>query len=215
MRDRLANLRSELEESRLRALQLQNDLERSEEAGMRDPVTMIGNRRNFDATLAEELEKAGRTGADFCLALADLDRFKLVNDRFGHLVGDSLLRLFAEILAKNVRSVDRVARYGGEEFAVMLPGADLDDAVNVAERIRKVLESKQWTIAPNREPVGRITVSIGVAKLRPGETGPGLVKRADECLYDAKAKGRNCVVAESVQGARPDGAARVRRVANG
>ena len=213
---RLANLRSELEESRLRALQLQNDLERSEEAGMRDPVTMIGNRRNFDAALAEELEKARRTGADFCLALADLDRFKLVNDRFGHLVGDGLLRLFAEILAKNVRSVDRVARFGGEEFAMMLPGAGLDDAVRVAERIRKVLESKQWTIEPNRERVGRITVSIGVAKLRPGETGPELLKRVDECLYDAKAKGRNCVVAESVEDvSRSDGAARVQRVANG
>ena len=122
---------------------------------MRDPVTMIGNRRNFDAALAEELEKARRTGADFCIALADLDRFKLVNDRFGHLVGDGLLRLFAEILAKNVRSVDRVARFGGEEFAVMLPGAGLDDAVRVAERIRKVLESKQWTIEPNRERVGK------------------------------------------------------------
>ena len=214
MRDRLANLRGELEESRLRALQLQNDLERSEEAGMRDPVTMIGNRRNFDLALAEELQKAERTGADFCLALADLDRFKLVNDRFGHLVGDSLLRLFAEILAKTVRSGDRVARFGGEEFAVMLPGAELDDAVIIAERIRKTLESKQWTIEPNRERVGRITVSIGVVKLRPGETGSGLVKRVDECLYDAKAKGRNCVVAESVQDAHSDKAARIQRVAN-
>jgi len=197
MRNKLAMLRSQLEESRLRALQLQSDLERSEEAGRVDPVTLTGNRRSFDAALADEMEKARRTGSGLCLALADLDRFKLVNDRFGHLVGDSLLRLFGEILTNNVRGVDRVARYGGEEFGILLPGARLEDAVNVAERIRKVLESKQWAIEPNRQNVGRITVSLGVAKLRPGETSAQLLKRVDECLYEAKAKGRNCVVAES------------------
>jgi diguanylate cyclase len=142
MRDRLANIRNQLEESRLQVLQLRNNLERAEEAGMRDVVTLIGNRRYFDATFAEELERARRTGDSFCLALADLDRFKLVNDRFGHPVGDRLLRLFAEILVQNVRGQDRVARFGGEEFAVMLPGASLEDATAAAERIRKVLEAK-------------------------------------------------------------------------
>jgi diguanylate cyclase len=199
MRDKLAGLRSELEEARLRALQLQNDLQRSEEAGMRDPVTLIGNRRNFDAALAEELEKAQRTGAPFCLALADLDRFKLINDRFGHLVGDSVLKLFADILAKNVRSMDRVARYGGEEFAVMLPGVGLGDAVSIADRIRTILEGKRWTIEPNHQRIGKVTVSFGVARYRPGETGTQLLKRADECLYDAKAHGRNCVVPEDAR----------------
>ena len=216
MRDKLATLRDQLEALRLRALQLQNDLQRSEEAGMRDPVTMIGNRRFFDAALAEELDKARRAGADFCLALADLDRFKLVNDRFGHLVGDRLLRLFAEILAQNVRSEDRVARFGGEEFAVMLPRASLEDAIRVAERIRRILESKHWTLEPNGECVERVTVSFGVAKLRPDETGAELLQRADQRLYDAKAKGRNCVVAESVHDAAPsDGPPRVRRAASG
>lgn len=216
MRGKLAALNVQLEESRQRALQLQSDLERSEEAGLRDPVTQIGNRRSFDTALAEEMEKARRTGSDFCLALADLDRFKLVNDRFGHLAGDSLLRLFGEILTKNVRSMDRVARYGGEEFGIMLPGARLEDAVTVAERIRKVLESKLWTIGPNRQNVGKITVSFGVAKLRPDETSAQLLKRVDECLYDAKANGRNRVVAEAADeppDAKPD--ARLPRVANG
>jgi diguanylate cyclase len=83
MRDKLSSVRNELEDSRLRVLQLQHNLERSEEAGMRDVVTMIGNRRFFEMALAQELEKARRTGEDFCLALADLDRFKLINDRFG------------------------------------------------------------------------------------------------------------------------------------
>ena len=149
-----------------RCCSLQNNLERSEEAGMRDVVTVIGNRRFFESAFAEELEKARRTGNDFCLALADLDRFKLVNDRFGHLVGDRLLRLFAEILVQNVRGQDRVARFGGEEFAVMLPGARLSEAIDAVERIRRVLESKQWTVEPTGERVGKVTVSFGVAKLR-------------------------------------------------
>jgi diguanylate cyclase len=171
MRDSLSDLRNQLEESRLQVLRLQNNLERSEEAGMRDVVTAIGNRRFFETAFAEELEKARRTGNDFCLALADLDRFKLVNDRFGHLVGDRLLRLFAEILVQNVRGQDRVARFGGEEFAVMLPGARLSEAFEAVERIRRVLESKQWTVEPTGERVGKVTVSFGVAKLRANETG--------------------------------------------
>ncbi len=216
MRDKLATLRDQLEESRLKALQLQNELQRSEEAGMRDPVTLIGNRRFFDAALAEELNKARSAGADFCLALADLDRFKLVNDRFGHLVGDRLLRLFAEILTKNVRSEDRVARFGGEEFAILLPGASLENAVKAADRIRRILESKHWTIEPDGERVGKITASFGVAKLRPGETGADLLKRADQRLYDAKAKGRNCLVADIVPEASPsDGQLHAPRAANG
>jgi len=215
MRDKLANLRNQLEESRLRALQLQNNLERSEEAGMRDVVTMIGNRRFFESAFAEELEKTRRTGDDFCLALADLDRFKLVNDRFGHLVGDRLLRHFAEILVENVRSQDRVARFGGEEFAVMLPGANLSEAVKAVERIRRVLESKQWTLEPSGESVGKITASFGVAKLQPNESGAEFLKRVDERLYDAKSRGRNCVVAENAgETSATTSRARLRRAAN-
>ena len=214
MRDSLSDLRNQLEESRLQVLRLQNNLERSEEAGMRDVVTAIGNRRFFETAFAEELEKARRTGNDFCLALADLDRFKLVNDRFGHLVGDRLLRLFAEILVQNVRGQDRVPRFGGEEFAVMLPGARLSEAVEAAERIRRVLESKQWTVEPTGERVNKVTVSFGVAKLRANETGADLLQRVDEHLYDAKAKGRNRVVAENSEAPPTSRPTRSRRAAN-
>jgi diguanylate cyclase len=212
--DRLADLRNQLESSRLQILQLQHNLERSEEAGMQDVVTKIGNRRFFDAAFAEELDKARRTGADLCLALGDLDRFKLVNDRFGHLVGDRMLRLFAEILVKNVRGHDRVARFGGEEFAVMLPETNLDQAVEAVERIRRILESKQWTVEPSGEPVGKVTVSFGVAKLRVNEAGADLLRRVDAHLYDAKARGRNCVVAEPADAARVARRTRSRRVAS-
>ena len=169
MRDRLDNVRNQLEELRLQVVQLQTNLERAEEAGLRDVVTAIGNRRFFDASFIEEVEKARRLGDNICLALADIDKFKAVNDRFGHLVGDRLLRLFANILVQNVRGQDKVARFGGEEFALIFPGARLAEAVTAVERIRGVLESKQWTIEPSGERISKVTASFGVAKLRADE----------------------------------------------
>ena len=204
MRDRLDNVRNQLEESRLQVVQLQTNLEKAEEAGLRDAVTAIGNRRFFDACFPDEVEKAQRLGDNLCLALADIDRFKDVNDRFGHLVGDRLLRLFANILVKNTRGQDKVARFGGEEFALIFPGARLADAVTALERIRGVLECKQWTIEPTGERVGKVTASFGVAKLRTGEQAEDLLQRADRRLYEAKTQGRNCVVADGeADGASP------------
>jgi diguanylate cyclase len=196
MRDRLDNVRNQLEESRLQVVHLQTNLEKAEEAGLRDVVTAIGNRRFFDASFVEEVERARRLGDNVCLALADIDRFKNVNDRFGHLVGDRLLRLFANILLQNVRGQDKVARFGGEEFALIFPGARLGEAVTAVERIRVVLESKQWTIEPSGERVSKVTASFGVAKLRADESANDLLRRADERLYEAKVQGRNRVVAD-------------------
>ncbi len=198
MQERLSRVRGQLEDSRLEVLRLQHSLVRSEEAGMRDVVTMVGNRRFFEAAFAEEIERARRTGSAFCLALGDLDRFKQINDRFGHLIGDRVLRLFAEILVHNVRGQDRVARFGGEEFAILLPGVELDEAVAAAERIRCVLEAKQWTLEPSGERIGKVTVSFGVGKLKPNETGTGLLQRVDASLYEAKTKGRNRIISEDV-----------------
>ena len=207
MRDKLCNVRNQLEESRLQVMQLQTNLERAEEAGLRDVVTAIGNRRFFDACFAEEAERARRAGDSFCLALADIDRFKNVNDRFGHLVGDRLLRLFANILVQNVRGQDKVARFGGEEFALMFPGARLVDAVSAVERIRGILETKQWTVEPSGERVGKVTASFGVARLNADESATDLLRRVDQLLYEAKVQGRNRVVA----GGENDGPAPSRR----
>ena len=215
MRDRLYNVRSQLEDSRLQVMQLQTNLERAEEAGLRDVVTAIGNRRFFDACFTDEVEKARRVGDHFCLALADIDRFKNVNDRFGHLVGDRLLRLFANILAQNVRGQDKVARFGGEEFALIFPGARLVDAVSAVERIRGILESKQWTIEPSGERVGKVTASFGVAKLRADESPNDLLRRVDERLYEAKVQGRNRVVADDPKDETSQSSPRDRRAAAG
>ncbi len=217
MRDKLGNVRNQLEESRIRVVQLQTNLERAEEAGMRDIVTNIGNRRFFETAFAQEVEKARRTGDDFCVALADLDRFKLVNDRFGHLVGDRILRLFAEIMVQNIRGQDKVARFGGEEFALMFPSTRIVDALNAVERIRQVLELKQWALESSGERVGKITASFGIAKLRANEAAADLLARADQRLYEAKAEGRNRVTADNVgDGPAPEyRPARGKRVAAG
>jgi diguanylate cyclase len=196
MRDKLSNVRNQLEESRLQVVQLQTNLERAEQAGLRDVVTAIGNRRFFDACFAEEVEKAQRLGDTFCLALADIDRFKHVNDRFGHLVGDRLLRLFANILVRNVRGQDNVARFGGEEFALLFPGARIVDAVSAVERIRGILEAKQWTVEPSGERVGKVTASFGVGKLGGDESPTDFLRRVDQLLYEAKVQGRNRIVAD-------------------
>jgi diguanylate cyclase len=215
MRDRLDNVRNQLEESRLQVVQLQTNLERAEEAGLRDVVTAIGNRRFFDASFIEEVEKARRLGDQMCLALGDIDKFKHVNDRFGHLVGDRLLRLFANILVQNVRGQDKVARFGGEEFALIFPGARLGEAVTAVERIRIVLESKQWTIEPSGERVGKVTASFGVAKLRADESPNELLRRVDERLYEAKVQGRNRVVADDPNDETSQSSPRDRRAVAG
>jgi diguanylate cyclase len=215
MRDRLDSVRNQLEESRLQVVQLQTNLERAEEAGLRDVVTAVGNRRFFDAALLEEVEKAQRLGDPICLALADIDKFKHVNDRFGHLVGDRLLRLFANILVQNVRGQDKVARFGGEEFALIFPGARLGQAVTAVERIRGVLEAKQWTIEPSGERVGKVTASFGVAKLRADESPNDLLRRADERLYEAKVQGRNRIVADDPHDETSQPSPRDRRAAAG
>ena len=215
MRDRLDNVRNQLEESRLQVVRLQTNLEKAEEAGLRDVVTAIGNRRFFDASFIEEVEKARRLGDQVCLALADIDRFKHVNDRFGHLVGDRLLRLFANILVQNVRGQDKVARFGGEEFALIFPGARLGEAVTAVERIRVVLESKQWTIEPSGERISKVTASFGVAKLRADESANDLLRRTDERLYEAKVQGRNRVVADDPNDETSQPSPRDRRAAAG
>jgi diguanylate cyclase len=215
MRNRLDNVRNQLEESRLQVVQLQTNLECAQEAGLRDVVTAIGNRRFFDASFMEEVEKARRQGDQMCLALADIDKFKHVNDRFGHLVGDRLLRLFANILVQNVRGQDKVARFGGEEFALIFPGARIDEAVTAVERIRVVLESKQWTIEPSGERVGKVTASFGVVKLRADESPNDLLRRVDERLYEAKVQGRNRIVADDPNDETSQSSPRDRRAATG
>jgi two-component system, cell cycle response regulator len=160
-----------------------------------DGLTSVANRRTFEAVLDRELSRARRTGGDVGLVLLDVDRFKELNDEDGHQAGDELLRNVGRVLVENSRDFDTAARYGGDEFALILPGSSVADALDVAERIRKVLAPAQ---ADASVPA---TLSMGVASFPfHAHDASSLVQAADEALYESKRAGRNRVSASQRRG---------------
>ena len=129
--------------------------------------------------------------------MTDIDHFKKFNDTYGHLTGDQVLRLVAMSVKQNVKGQDIAARYGGEEFAVVLPNTVLRSAITVADHIRRAVMAKELMKRSTGEHLGRVTISVGVAALRPDDTPQTLIERADCCLYAAKRNGRNRVICET------------------
>jgi diguanylate cyclase (GGDEF)-like protein len=156
----------------------------------RDALTGLPNRRALDEELAREAARAARAATPLSAVALDVDRFKLVNDAHGHAAGDAVLAAIAARAAAALRAGDVLARIGGEEFAALLPGADLDRAVEVAERIRGRVSAEPVEAAGCALSV---TVSLGCAALAPGEDGRSLLARADAKLYEAKRAGRDRV----------------------
>jgi diguanylate cyclase (GGDEF)-like protein len=166
------------------------------ESATRDSLTGLLRREAILERLEGELQRAQRYGRPLAIGLADLDHFKSVNDRFGHLTGDSMLKWVSHVLQGGLRGTDHVGRYGGEEFLLVLPETDLTGAVRVAEKVRAVVESERFVTEEGHE-VG-VTISIGLATLADlGPDGVGGVKDliglADRSLYRAKDEGRNQV----------------------
>ncbi len=158
-----------------------------------DPLTGIANRKSFDEALASALSENRDKEKFTCLILIDIDRFKSINDRFGHLVGDRVLRFIAKSLTDSVKGRDTVARFGGEEFAVILPETKPEGAQAVAENIRKAIEEARLRRSKDGELLGKITVSLGVAWAKAGQPANALIDLADQALYQAKRNGRNQV----------------------
>ena len=165
-----------------------------------DAVTLLANRRAFDDELARRLAELRRQGRGFSLIMADVDRFKKVNDAYGHQVGDEVLRDVAKLLRRKMREMDLVARYGGEEFAVILPGTNAAEACKAAVRAREAIEIARFHHCG--EALG-VTVSFGVAAASATENEIAIILRADKALYAAKAGGRNCVYWHDGQSTRP------------
>ncbi len=192
-------LESDLKTSVDEVSDLRETLKEAQEEARTDPLTGLANRKQFDLQLANLCMDAAETKSPVILLMLDIDKFKDINDNWGHLVGDHVLKLIAKTLIDSIKGRDLAARYGGEEFSVILPATELDDAVIVANQIRAAIEAKRVIIKSTGENIGTITVSIGVALFRPGESEPELVQRADEALYAAKAGGRNQVVTEKTE----------------
>jgi diguanylate cyclase (GGDEF)-like protein len=173
---------------------------RYQELSVTDSLTGLYNLRFLKSKLTSEMEHARRLEQPLSLIMLDLDDFKAYNDAHGHVEGDRLLLGVARVLKSAVREGDVACRYGGEEFTVLLPGSGLEAAMQVAERIRRGVE--QLALWPRSEHEVRVTVSLGVAKLQPGEDAQGFIHRADQALYQAKDQGKNqCIAAGRVPGA--------------
>ena len=160
------------------------------ELAIHDDLTQVYNRRHFFTVLQREKSLCDRGQSAFSLCMIDLDHFKRINDSYGHLMGDVVLKTIAQCIQNNIRDVDYIARYGGEEFAMVLAYPSLQDSLMCAERIRCLCGDLIFTGLPESL---RVTISIGVAQYDPDESIDELIRRADAALYRAKAAGRNRV----------------------
>jgi diguanylate cyclase len=197
MEDNNKKLESRLASSRQEIEQLQQNLETVRVESFTDPLTTLSNRKFFDQALAESIEEAKEKNEPLALLMADIDHFKSFNDKYGHLTGDQVLRLVALSVKQNVKGRDVAARYGGEEFVIALPNTALQSAITVADHIRRAVMTKELMKRSSGERLGRVTISIGAAVLRPDDTPQSLIDRADKCLYAAKNNGRNRVICEA------------------
>ena len=197
MEENNSRLEQSLKASKQEINQLQINLEAVRNESLTDPLTSLANRKYFDQALDKFIAQSIASGEPMALLLTDIDHFKAFNDTFGHLTGDQVLRLVALAVKQNVKGQDITARYGGEEFAIILPATTLRAAITVADHIRRAVMTKELMKRSTGEHLGRVTVSIGVAVLRKGETAQSLIERADSCLYTAKRCGRNRVMCET------------------
>jgi diguanylate cyclase len=197
MRDTTRALEERLTLSKTEISNLQQSLEAIRQESLTDPLTGLGNRKYFDRSIDSAIESALVTGEPLSLLMFDIDYFKSFNDSYGHLTGDQVLRLVGMSLKQSIKGQDITARYGGEEFAVVLPNTALRQALTVADHIRRAVMSKELKKKSTGEILGRVTISVGVSMLKPGDDADSLIERADACLYAAKRAGRNRVVCEA------------------
>lgn len=161
-----------------------------------DALTGLNNRRQFEIRLKQEVATAGRQKKPLCAMMIDIDFFKTVNDKYGHIAGDNVLKNTANVIRQALREYDIASRYGGEEFVILLPFTKMEEAFAVAERLRVAVENSFIDVINEKDGTGvnvNVTISIGVYEYQEGDTPQLLYKKADEALYQAKTSGRNQV----------------------
>jgi len=188
----LARMRTQVRRYRYEQ-QLRDNYRRSISMALTDSLTGLYNRRYFDTHFETQIRHTTETGKSLALLMLDLDRFKAVNDTYGHNVGDEVLRETSRRLGENLRTVDMVARFGGEEFAIVMPDTTVDAAQSAAERLRAKIGDTPFKVATDDVGDLTVTVSVGLAVASRHPDATDLMKRADYALYAAKRAGRNTV----------------------
>jgi diguanylate cyclase len=202
-------LEARLKETRGEIETLRETLEAVRLESLTDSLTGISNRKHFEEMLVKAIDQATAHQKALALIIIDIDHFKRFNDTYGHLTGDQVLRLVGVTMRERVKSKATLARFGGEEFGVILPESSLANAKATAEQIRENVMSRELVKRSTGESLGKVTVSLGVAAFRKGDTAVSLLERADQCMFVAKRGGRNRTVTdadESIGGNVPDAA---------
>lgn len=192
MRTTTAELAEQLERRAREVRMLTEQLEHAEKEALLDPLTGLLNRRGLERRIESHLAEAGELQGGVLL-VADIDRFKFINDTHGHLLGDKVIRSVAQVICANIKGRDIAARLGGEEFAAYLPQTSLAGAAALAEQIRAAVAAGRIRSKDGGEQLGQVTLSIGVAPAEAGDSLEQLILRADQAMYAAKAAGRNRV----------------------
>lgn len=190
-------LENKLSEVTVEVDTLREKIQTLKEKAVTDALTGLVNRWGLEKLLAQEMCQARETGKELSLIMADIDYFKKINDTFGHLVGDNVIKMFGAMLVDFVKGRDLVVRYGGEEFLIILPDTPLTGAVTLSGKMQAFLENMKWKRKESGSPLGKITLSFGVAQYRPDESIESFIQRADNALYYSKQNGRNRVTSEA------------------
>jgi diguanylate cyclase (GGDEF)-like protein len=190
--DKIVGIEQDVTEQKKLQIKLEKALSKAEKLAMYDYLTNIYNRRAFFKRTKEEIARIKRHGETLSIILTDIDKFKNINDTYGHDVGDKVLKHFAKVLKSGIRQYDVVARLGGEEFIILLSNANIEEAFKRAEHIRKQIEESKVFIKDINKNV-KYTASFGVATLKEEDNYKieKVIKRADEALYSSKKCGRN------------------------
>ena len=193
MRGTVNELRTELQASVDETRRLREELHRLHSEVLTDPLTGLSNRRGLDPAFAEIHRQAVETGGTCSAILIDVDHFKRLNDSFGHLFGDVVLKNVASALRRRARSEDVVARLGGEEFLIVLPDAGTETAKELAEDMRTTIERGELRHRGSTDVIAKVTISAGVTGMRAQDSPGNMIARADSAMYRAKSRGRNQV----------------------